>query len=344
MNTLLLHGPFQGNMLKKIYNNYISAKQLIDEVVIVCYFHDIDYYKDEIKKYSLWNDVKFVIIKDLLNPGFFNINRQIYSVKAGLTEISSENFVIKLRNDQSVDFNKLFTYMKKYHYDNKKIITTNCFTRYDRLYHPSDMFLAAPQKLLKQYYSCPLMNATHLDHILEQQYEYKKDPTINYLKIVPESYLFRNFLISQNWQIKETFNDYWDALKKYIFLLNSWDINYCWYKKRTPYLKSGSMIYPGYFTMRPFENGPLERCRCICRNELNGTTASLKDLYFKNISKFLFSLKYGSYRSLYQKNKIYLLKIIKNVVKIFPYFIAKSIIKKINQKIERKLFKLNLEK
>ena len=82
------------------------------------------------------------------------------------------------------------------------------------------MFLCGSYKVLKDYYSLPLMEATHLDHMMSLQELDQNNPrSYHSLSIVPESYLFRNYLIKQKWEIKETYEDSLKALQKYVFLI-----------------------------------------------------------------------------------------------------------------------------
>lgn len=299
--SVLIHGPFSGNCIDKIFEQFLllsDQERENYEIIIVSYVSD---YEDTIKLLeglSVSKYVKEVVaVRDLLNPGFFNINRQIVTVKAGLEAIQDGNYVIKLRNDQSISFKKLNRKLLKYNVlsniSSKKILTTNCFTRKDRLYHPSDMFLCGYKEEINTYYNCKLMNMTHISY----QFSLMKkceDKNYNFISgfMCPEKILFMNYLRQKGWDIKNTFEDSYNAINEYCLILNSWDIDYCWNKKRNPVLKTGSVILPYYFTMEPFRGAPIEKARCYMRHNFIGTI-TLKDLYYIGIAKTLYFVEYN---------------------------------------------------
>ena len=336
--TLLIHGPFAGNFLDSIYQNYCKVSQKISETIIVCYQDDYESYCEYLKKTPQWN-IKLVTVKDIINPGFFNINRQIMTVRAGIKNASG-SFIIKLRNDQCVNFQKLFSILEKHNYfseEPQKIITTNCYTRKDRLYHPSDMFLCGNHEAVKKYFSVPLMQETHLDHqLFLQQLGQKTNLKYFSLPVVPESYLFRNYIKKQGWKIKETPKDSFNALKKYTFLINSWDIDFRWVKARNPYLNAKSIILPSFFNIKPFEGMPKEKARCYNAHQLGCKKLSLKDIYYITLSRVLFNLKYKNIgKKCKLKTKKQLLSFMRLILKIFPYMLAKPLDEKIQKKIRK---------
>jgi hypothetical protein len=173
-----------------------------------------------------------------------------------------------------------------------KILTTNCFTRRDRLYHPSDMFLCGSGKLLKEYYSLPYQTATHRDVQLRIM-EMENNGVSQRLSMLhaPESMLFKHFLSVRNWDFKFTDEDSLAAIRKYCHLVNSWDIDYCWSKKRTPFIKEGGLILPqNGFVSRPFEGGPEERNACYNSWDVYDEAPTLTDRKYYALSKALFGL------------------------------------------------------
>lgn len=311
--SLLIHGPVQFQSLNTIYSRIKQARINFCKIVIVCYAIEYEKIRTICKELS-FDNVEFVIIKDLLNPGFFNINRQIYSVNAGLKYVSENSYVFKLRIDQSINFNKLIKYIS-----DDKIITTNCFTRSDRLYHPSDMFLCAPYQLIKDYYTIGFETMTSISAKVFNVVEMKNNLNNNYLIYTPESILFRNYINKKGWNILETYDDSLNALRKYFRLVNSWNVDFKWYKNSGNEPRINYTILPHYFNIMPYEGFPVEGAKCFDESDINLTKKSIKDLFYINYSKIAykkFELKHNGY-SCYKINIIILKKVIKN---IFPRF------------------------
>ena len=111
--ALLIHGPFADNCYVQIFKRLQQLPQnVLDkmQIIIVGYVSD----KPKIEKVFSTiqidrNKIKFVFVRDLFNPGYFNINRQVMCVTEGLKSVSGDPVVIKLRNDQSINFVNLFT-------------------------------------------------------------------------------------------------------------------------------------------------------------------------------------------------------------------------------------------
>ena len=222
---ILLHGPFHESAYAKIFNQISKIKKDMlssMSIVIVCYVSDYEKTVNIIKNINDMNlNVKIVTVKDVVNPGFFNINRQIVSVRTGLENIEEDCFVIKLRNDQYINFNKLIKIINNYKDlfqmgEETKILTTNCFTRKDRLYHPSDMFLCGMQPVLRQYYSLELRTKTHDSAIMEMIQEIKSSKSFEEVLRSPEIELCRAYLKLKNWNFKENKEDSLKAIKKYL--------------------------------------------------------------------------------------------------------------------------------
>lgn len=340
--SLLIHGPFFDNIIDEIVDNLNKFKGNINKVVYVCYKGEDKLYNGTIEKLFNKYNLQIVEIKDLINPGFANINRQIISVNSALSHIPDNDFVIKLRNDQCVDFNKLFNMIKKSKIDfinQKKIITTNCYTRKDRFYHPSDMFLCANLNTLKEYYNVSLSEYSELEIKMQIRERIDNGENLEYNPFSPESYLFRNFLNKNDWNFQETSEDSIRALNKYIYLLNSWDIDFKWKKKRVyPFKKENALILPHYFKLKPFKHAPIENVQCFAGYELNQKSPSLKDIYYILKSKYIWFCwkeNFNSYHSRFKKIKNKLRKVNREICKIFPYFSVYRKINILNEKIRR---------
>lgn len=344
--TLLIHGPFAGNCIDVIYKNYCKVKEKIIKTIIVSYASDIDIYKQMMENFPEWK-VTFVVIKDVINAGFFNINRQIKSVNAGLSAIDKNCYVIKLRNDQSINFIKLFKILQKKDYfesETSKILTTNCYTRKDRLYHPSDMFLAGWYVAMKKYYSAPLMSDTHLSHTMKLQEEdmmYNKK--YRSLNIVPESYLFRNYLQQNSWLIKEDKKDSFEALKRFIYIVNSWKIDFRWNKERTPYCKAGAVVLPCKFKLRPFNGVAKEKAKCYDNSQINNEFKTPKDWYYLIKSNLLFYIKYELCNKKHMlRTKLFLNKLMLLALSICPYITVERLVENLKKKTKNLKCKIKL--
>lgn len=330
--TLLIHGPFSDQWIGRISNDVSKSDFHFHEIVVVVYKNDLEKYQSVLSNHFNNQRLSLVECKDLVNPGFFNVNRQLHTVKLGLENILDDNLVVKLRNDQTVDFNALTNCLANL--EAGKLLTTNCFTRSDRLYHPSDMLVCGRRDDLLDYYSCKPMNDTHLGYILRVQTEIslQKDQ-IGALKISPESYLFRNYLSLKKWPIKETQSDSLAALSNFFKIVNSWDIGLRWKTKRTPFLSAGSIILPYHNKMRPFKGGPIEKGRCLNRHELESKRPSLVDTIYIVFSWLLFSLNGLDLRFfITSKIKYRIIRALLFFLRIFPYFIVSSLIKKLKSK------------
>ena len=313
--ALLIHGPFETEWLVAIKQQILNFNNKFNQIILVSYIADLEKYERLLKQLNLENLVKIVTIKDTLNPGFFNINRQLISVEAGLKNIEDESFIIKLRNDQCANFNELVKY-----YKTNKIITTNCFTRIDRLYHPSDMLLCGNKNDLLDLFSMPKMQETHLMIEMKNKKLCKENPTLNYLPIAPESELFRNYLKLKKWDIKETSEDSYNAIKEYYIVVNSWNIDFRWHKQRTNLCPPDYLILPHYFRAAPFQDGPVENVRCYLQTDFTGQFLTIKDIFYLFLSKFVWFL----WKPNRSKMKNIKYKILYKTLKCLPYFIVEK--------------------
>jgi hypothetical protein len=337
--SLIIHGPYDRAWLHEINSSVAGFDGSFENIILVCCALDYLDYNEKINSFSSLSKAKIVVIKDTLNPGFFNLNRQLRALNAGLMHVADGSLVIKLRSDQSVNFNKLYHYLCKA--DPYKLVTTNCFTRIDRMYHPSDMLLCGTKDLLADYFSCPLMSDTHLTHIMKAQLaQSHSSDQQTFLKIVPESYLFRCFLKKKGWSIRESYEDSLNSLRAYIAILNSWDIELRWNGNRTPIMPKGSIILPLYFRMKPFEGGPIEVADYLHRHKLDNTKPSMADIYYISLSRIISWLKFS--------NRIYttllffiywitylLLKLISHCLYLMPHYLHSLLSEKIIREARR---------
>lgn len=293
--SVLIHGPFSDNAYTEIFESLKKVKEDLSEIVISTYIDVKEETEEALQKYQSEFRIKYVYNKDLINPGYFNLNRQILTVRSGLSLISDDSFVIKLRNDQWCNMSKLIRIIKKTYgtSSEQRIMSTNCFTRQDRLYHPSDMFLCGWKKSLEAYYSIPLQKNTHVGTQLEMLKKLEcSNEEFKLFLISPESELFKHYLTLKDWDFEYTEQDSYDALKKYIYLINTWDIDLRWNKKRNACLPAKTIILPYSFTLEPFAGAPKEVARCYARHHFEGHQ-TLRDRWFIFFARVVFSIKYN---------------------------------------------------
>lgn len=329
--ALLIHGPFSTQWLSQINKQIKKFKKGFDKIVVVSYKDDYEKYLELLKSLDMKN-IDIITVKDTINPGFFNINRQLLCVKAGLDVIDCDSYVFKLRNDQSVDFDRVAKYT-----NDEKIITTNCYSRKDRLYHPSDMFLFAKANLLKELYSLSKTQETHLMTEFKNKKAYKENPKLKALPYAPESILCRHYLKLKNWDFKETKEDSYEAIKKYYIVLNSWNIDFRWHKKRTHLCPDDYIILPHYFTVAPFEGVPAEKASCYLEMDFSNKIPSIKDLYYTMLSKFVWftwDANISGIRKSAKKIKNLSRLIRYKVLKLLPYFIVKKEVERLYWKVK----------
>ena len=311
MNTevcFIVHGPISDNAYKEVFGSLLKIKNRIHSVIVSTYTDCRKDTEKSIQKYGGDLKIKPVYSKDILNPGYFNLNRQILTVRAGLDNVPDKTLVVKLRNDQWCDTNKLIKILDKTYFSNEnehRITTTNCFTRVDRLYHPSDMFLCGWKEDMVDYFSYPYQENTHMGIQLEMMTRLRKssDEFVTYL-VSPESELFKHYLSLKDWSFKYTFEDSYEALKKYICLINTWDIDLRWNKQRNAFLPAKTIILPYSFSMVPCEGAPVEQAKCYARHDFEGHK-TFRDKRFLFWARFVFSVKYNRihYTLVKMKNK-----------------------------------------
>lgn len=303
---IVIHGPYKDNAYKEIFKSLYSVRDSISRIILVTYLSCREDTEKSIKEYGRDLNISSYFIKDLINPGYFNLNRQIITVQEGLNHVQDKGFVIKLRNDQWCDMHKLLKCLNREYFCGKeshRVLSTNCFTRIDRYYHPSDMFLCGWKSDLVDYYSLPLQQSTHMDIQLSlmKSVKYSYEPFKNYL-VSPESELFKHYLALKNWDFQYTEQDSYNSIKKYIYLINTWDINLRWNKQRNAFLPAKTIILPYSFTMAPFAGAPEEQAKCYARHSFEGHE-TLRDRWFIFYSRLVFSVKYNKIHRILVKIK-----------------------------------------
>ena len=120
-------------------------------------------------------------------------------------------------------------------------------------------------------------------------------------------------------------------------MINSWDIDLTWHKKRNyPFKKADEVILPHYLTLPPFPGAPIERARCFFRHDFKGRM-NCRDFFYMLKSRFLWLCWYENLDSPKRKieKKYYDCKIIGSDcfshIKMFPsrvgetcYFLTKG--------------------
>lgn len=318
--TLLIHGPFAGNCYQRIADSLSQSASNpacpIEKIVVSTYQGDAQRTEQLLRTAFVGKNVEVASFPDVANPGFYNINRQVHLVQNALRQLDNDSLVIKLRNDQCVNFTKLHKVLGGFNYLSDtpdKIVTTNCYTRSDRLYHPSDMFLCALSKTLSKYYSLPYQTQTHMDCVLSIAQQHARTP-MKAMPGAPEELLFRNYLKHQGWSFSETQADSLAAIREYCYVANSWDVELTWTKQRTPFRGADTLVLPYRFTMEPFPGGPRETAKCWSRHEIHGGSPSLLDIYYLRMSDTLWKLSGGKMREPdYLKRRI--IKLSKSITK-----------------------------
>ena len=154
------------------------------------------------------------------------------------------------------------------------------------------MFICGFWTPLSEYYSIPLQEKTHMDCQLEMLKKIKYDSSdFRDFLISPESELFRHYLSIKGWNLKNTTADSYEAVKKYMIIINTWDIDLRWNKRRNALLPAKTIILPYKFYLAPFEGAPRENAECWSRHDFTGKK-TFKDRIFLGFSTFIFDLRY----------------------------------------------------
>ncbi|QEW31531.1 hypothetical protein D0N50_07475 [Erwinia billingiae] len=318
--TVIIHGPLEEDFLVR---NIKSVKKHIAtaDIVISGYRKDQDDIEKALSGISLLNDskVKIVLSDDVFNPGFFNINRQINLVNAGLNAVDNhDSYILKVRMDQLIEYKKLISLLNKFEEQMLgKLVTTNCYTRKDRLYHPSDMFLAGSYETLRLYYPKTLFTETHLDNVLLIKELVKNNHEEGFHDYWPESRLFMNFLGAKGVTLNFTESDSRNHLQQHTFVLNSWDIGLRWKK----FLKGYVTVLPYNFTMAPFFGGPVEIASNYVASDININASPVKEKVIKAISRGYFSSGLYVANPIFFNYRLFALKVLRKVFDISLKFI-----------------------
>ena len=256
---VLLHGPITEYSAKVVDDVKAAIKAKLINGVVVSTYRDKH---DVLKAISNFDNVVVVENEDVENPGFFNLNRQLNLVNAGLNLIESDELVIKLRLDQRINFPWSLLQIRKWASKTgyRGILTTNTFTRTDRLFHPSDMLLVGLQSELRAYYSIAPNMATHVDTelALATDIENREITEAQLVEAWPESALFYGYLLAKGERPPFTLAASLDALSRHVTVMPAFKFHLRWekfYGGRLP-------LIPYKFQMRPFPGGPIEDCEC----------------------------------------------------------------------------------
>ncbi len=286
---LLIHGPLSSYSSKVVALGVKALNtHLVDSVTISTYSTDVD------KAHQLVASangspasIQVKGAKDVKNPGFANINRQINLVREGLPD--TEALVIKLRTDQTVNFLRLDRILgdKTQKLMEGAILTTNCFTRLDRGYHPSDMFMVGLASSLRLYFPEGGFRETELDDVLAIRASVENQQDSFTLDQWPEARLFRRFIATKGWQVTGTRNDSFDALRRWCVIIDARQVGMRWEK----FLGGNLPLVPYRFTMEPFAGGPMEEARCYrasafgtCSERYSDMTEMLTGLMWNRIT------------------------------------------------------------
>lgn len=285
---VIIHGPLDADFLEKNLRGLASVLPNT-QVILSIWQHDAEAVHNLLagSKPKGGANIQVVTSEDVLNPGFFNINRQITLVRAGLACIDDEDeLVIKLRMDQTVDFRRLIHILEQAaNVHKQRLMTTNCYTRKDRLYHPSDMLLVGSKQMLCHYYPQALYPDTHLDCILAIRARVAEGQHLGFERYWPESRLFMNYLINLGEVLQHTQDDSERMLKKHVYLINSWDVGLKWKK----FLRGRCCVLPYFFTRRPFDGGVLEQAENYLAQDLYGyQEARIKAIIYNRVARLYF--------------------------------------------------------
>jgi len=268
---VIIHGPLDEDFLRKNLQR-LSSEAPDAQVIISIWQHDELALRELLSSGDTALHIRIIVSNDVLNPGFYNINRQIILVRAGaglVTEMDA--LVIKLRMDQTLDFRRLLRILdtEKMAWQGR-LVTTNCYTRRDRLYHPSDMLQCGSGKTLRDYWLIATYPDTHLDCLLAIQTTVAQGVINGFHAYWPESRLFMQYLNHVGETLTHTQEDSELLLKKHIYLINVWDIGLKWKK----FLGGRCYLIPYRFCRRPFDGGPLEYAYNYLAEDLHGYSSS----------------------------------------------------------------------
>lgn len=282
--SIIIHGPLESETLYENLEALVKCN-FIDDIIISIYADSVPEVNNILRTMNLPDNISVVSNNDVFNPGFYNINRHINLVSKALEHVENGKYVFKLRMDQKVDFSKVYDiwFGNKSHILDK-ILTTNCYTRRDRLYHPSDMFMGGLKENLQDYFPKGGFSSTHMDDVLAIR-EGVRNGNLDFSDHWPESRLFKEYIKRKGEDINfPSFEHSLEMLSKYTFVVNSWDIDFRWSKFR----KAKSIVLPYHFSMAPFPGGPKEPARNFAGHEVNKSRPTVKDEIFRLYSYMYF--------------------------------------------------------
>lgn len=276
--ALLVHGPRTAFTPKVIAQACAALRKgQVQRAVFAGYENDLPAISAQIEALdpSLLALFTLTGVHDVANPGIANLNRQLNLVNAGLSAIGSADLIIKLRSDQCASFRQCLIQIERFapEWRAGKLLTTNCYTRSDRLYHPSDMFLMGTPDTLRAYYPRSPFPQTQLDDLLAIGQDAADGASLGSMPQWPEARLFRHLLAERGWTIRETLEDSHDALQTHCVILDARQIGLRWekfYRGRIP-------LVPYRFRVAPFPNLPEEDCQCVRATDFGTCTPGISD-------------------------------------------------------------------
>lgn len=201
--------------------------------------------------------LKVVLSEDIPETaGFFNINRQIVLCASGIDLIPPHFQVIKLRSDQRVNVGRVVDELHAL--PPEKLLTTDSFTRTDRLFHPSDMLMGGPANLLRAYFSLgarsPLSEIE--TKLLIARKQRRSEPIIEW----PETWLFLNYLRLRG-NYPEEINRVTSkmAIEENFAIVTARSVRLKWAKFYSGWIA----VRPYSFDLPPFEGALIENARCV---------------------------------------------------------------------------------
>jgi hypothetical protein len=169
--------------------------------------------------------VKILKCAKPVHPGPCNVNMQITNTKAGMDEAVrlGLKYSLKTRADQRMYGINCLEFMINMieqfpvlgpTSQNKRILATNTGTSKHRNYHFSDLFMFGTASDMQTYWTPEIIT----------------DKSINPRDFLAEGYLFTQFLTHTGWKIKDTLEDFIEALGERCVVVDNEDIDVYWPK------------------------------------------------------------------------------------------------------------------
>lgn len=201
-----------------------------------------NYEKSLISKFTKIG-VEVVLNSEPDNIGFGYVNSQIKSNKMGILKAKESGceYCLKTRTDQRIYKHDFILYLisliKLFPIKNnsnnnprKRLITTSTNTFKYRLYGVNDMFMFGNINDILNYWNVEY-DQRHIDDKSIAEIMNNNVTTLEYAKAnICEVYLCTNYLKNINYEINYSFKDYWKILANYFCIIDSYSIDFFWYK------------------------------------------------------------------------------------------------------------------